>query len=164
MAYTTQAKIERLFSSLGVRYYSDHDETGVTDTDVVTDCISQSDGEIDLYCRGRYSEAGLSGSTLIERWSTILATCYLCERRGNPVPDSLAKEADRIYERLEKIQTGAMQLPGVAFGQDLRPAFSNLTVDRRYRYSKIRVTTPNSSNQTPKMVRHDAHQPFVRDS
>jgi phage gp36-like protein len=153
--YCTQADIEKLFSQRGLEDYSDHEETAGA---VATDCIEHASGEIELYTRGRYSEAGLSSSTLIKHWTTVLATVFLCERRGNPVPESLAKEAERIYGLLQNILDGTMNLPGVAFGNDLRPAFSNLTIDRRYRRAQQRVVTETSSNQTPEIERHEAKQ------
>lgn len=158
--YTTLALMQRMFSPDGVLAFSDHDESGISDTDVVEDCIDQASAEVDLYCRGRYSESGLAGARIIQRWATVLAVAFLCERRGNPVPESIAKEAERILEKLQQIQEGKLDLPGVAFGNDLRPAFSNLAIDRRYRYSRVRVTTENSSNQVPKMPRHDNQGPL----
>lgn len=145
--YCTEADIQRLFSAAGVLAFSDHDQDGVADTGVVDDCINHASQEIDLYCRRRYDAAGLASSPLITRWTTVLATAYLCERRGNPVPESLAKEAARILEELlPKVASGELSLPGIAFAQDLRPMHSNLTVDRRYRYSQVRVKQENSSD------------------
>jgi phage gp36-like protein len=161
MAYCNQADIERKLSVSGVVAFGDDDEDGVIETGVVDDCIEQADGEIDLYARGRYSEAGLASSDLVNRWSTILATCYLCERRGNPVPDSLAKEATRILETLlPKVQDGTLTLPGVAFGNDNRPSFSNLTIDRRYVRGKQRVIQTTSSSQIRELPVNYADQPI----
>lgn len=161
MAYTTQAAIERLLSSQGVLDRSDHDEDGIADTGVVDDAIAESTGLIDLFCRGRYSAAGLATSEVIETWATSLAACALCETRGNPIPASLEKKCQWILETmLPQIQSGKLNLPGLAFGNDLRPAMSNMTIDRRYARSKARVTRVNSTNQTREMATNDADEPI----
>jgi hypothetical protein len=154
--YCTQSDIERLLSSAGVLAFADHDEDGVAEVGVVDDCIVRASEEINLYCRQRYSEAGLASSSLVTRWATILGACFVCELRGNPVPASLEKEANRLLETiLPNILAGTMSLPGIPFGNDLRPGMSNLAVDRRYRFSKVRRTGPSSTNQQSKVARHD---------
>ena len=154
--YCVEADINRVLSSGGVIAFADHDESGTSDAGVVDDCIVRASEEINLYCRQRYSEAGLLTSSLVTRWATILAACFVCELRGNPVPASLAKEADRLLEEiLPNILAGKMNLPGIAYANDLRPAVSNLTVDRRWRFSKIRRTGPNSTNVASKVERKD---------
>lgn len=157
--YCTRQNIENLFSQRGVEDFSDHEETYDA---VVTDCIDEASGTVELYLRGRYSEAGLTSSNLVTRWTTLLATVFLCERRGNPVPESLLREQERVLGLLEKIQLGSLALPGIAFGNDLRPAFSNVTIDRRYRRKQQRVVTETSSSQAPKLRREAAEQPFVQ--
>jgi len=145
--YCTEADIQRLFSAGGVTSFADHDSDGIADTGVVDDCINHASQEIELYCRRRYSTTGLAACSLVNRWTTVLATAYLCERRGNPVPESLAKEATRILEELlPKVASGELSLPGIEYAADMRPMHSNLTIDRRYPYSKIRVITANSSD------------------
>lgn len=161
MAYCTQTEIERFLSSAGVVAMADHDEDGVVDSGVVADAIAEADGEIDLFCRGRYSAAGLATSTVVVNWSITLAAAALCELRGNPVPDSLQRKANRILEvLLPQIQEGKLTLPGIAFGNDLRPAFANLAIDRRFARSKVRVTQVNSSNQVREMGTNYADQPI----
>jgi phage gp36-like protein len=149
--YCTQAEMERLFSTAGVLAFSDHEQTGETDTDVTTDCINQATEEINAYAMQRYSASALSGSTLINRWATVLAVYFLCERRGNAPPASLAGEFERIMLKLEKIPSGGFRLPDVAYRSDFRPGFSNMTVDRRYQFSKVRVV-PTSSDGVPTVL------------
>jgi hypothetical protein len=117
---------------------------------VVDDCINQATEEIDLYARQRYDQAQLATSTLINRWSVVIAARFLCQRRGNPVPDSIESEWLRIADPTDGllllISKGKRQLPGIPLRADLRPTWSNLAVDRRYQRSTIRVTETNSSD------------------
>ncbi|MGH9932600.1 MAG: phage protein Gp36 family protein [Pyrinomonadaceae bacterium] len=154
-AYCDLSDVERLFSSYGVTAYSDHDGDGQADSEVVNDCINQATEEINLYCQQWYEPADLDNSTLINRWCTVMATTFLCERRGNPVPESLQAEFARIAEKLERILAGTLKIPGLAMRDDMRPSYSNLTVDRRYQRSRIRVTRQNSSD-APTRLTQDA--------
>ena len=155
--YCSVADVQRLFSSAGVTDYADHDDDGVADTDVVEDCINQATEEIDAYARQRYEQAKLSTSTLINRWCTVLAVYFLCMRRGNTVPQSIASETERILDPdsglLVRLSRGRYQLPGVPLREDLRPSWSNLTIDRRYPRSKTRVVRTNSSDSPTKLTR-----------
>ena len=160
-AYCVQADIERLLSTQGVKDMADHDEDGFNDTGVVQDAIDEATGMIDLFCRGRYSSVGLATSLVIANWATTIAASALCELRGNTIPDSLTRKVTWIVETmLPQVQAGHLNLPGLAFGNDLRPAMSNMTIDRRYVRSIARVTRVNSTNQVKEMASNDADQPI----
>lgn len=151
-AYCSQAEVERFFSAQGVTAFSDHDGDGNNDAEVVNDCINQATEELNLYCQQWYTPAVLDTSTLINRWCVVLATKFLCERRGNPVPDSVQQEFERIAAKLEQILAGTLKIPGLAMRDDMRPSMSNLTVDRRYNRSQIRVTPQNSTDSPTRLT------------
>jgi phage gp36-like protein len=153
-AYCEEADVRRLFSAHGVTAFADHDQDGESDAEVVNDCINQACEEINLYAQQRYTPAQLATSTLIARWTTTLACYFLCLRRGNPVPASIEGEFTRILSKLEQIALGSLALPGIALRDDMRPSMSNLTVDRRYPQSRIRVT-PNNSTDAPTRLTQD---------
>lgn len=157
--YCTEAQIQLYLSSNAVTDFADHDYDGTADTGVVDDCINQATEEIDLYLRQRYTQAVLATSTLVERWAVVMASVYLCQRRGNVVPDSLHREYERIADTSEgllvQIAQGKRQLPGKALRADLRPSWSNLTVDRRYRRSTVRVTRTNSTDAPTELTQDE---------
>lgn len=159
--YCDQDDVERLLSNHGVTSFADHNEDGENESGVVTDCLAQATDEINLYANQRYLADDLADSTLINRWCTTLAAYFLCMRRGNPVPESLQYEFERIMVNLTKIQEGLLTLPGVPMNGDLSPSFSNLKVDRRFRHSKIRVTKVNSSSSTSKLQQNESIEPPV---
>lgn len=142
--YCTLEDMQRLFSSQGVTAFSDHDADGQDDDGVTDDCIDQATEEINYYAMQFYSAASLAASTLINRWCTVLAVVFLCQRRGNPIPDSLASEREAIIAKLIEIRSGIGKLPGVAYKSNLRPSFSNLEIDRRFPSSRVRVNRTNS--------------------
>jgi phage gp36-like protein len=158
-AYCEEADVRRLFSVYGVVAFADHDEDGQSDAEVVNDCINQACEEINLYAQQWYTPALLATSTLVNRWCTQLSLYFLCLRRGNQPPQSVADEFARIMARLEMIATGALKLPGIALRDDMRPSMSNLRVDRRYPTSRIRVT-PNNSTDAPTRLTQDTVPDF----
>lgn len=140
--YCDLADMQRLFSAQGITAFSDHDGDGQDDAGVTDDCIDEATEEINLFCK-LYSTTGLASSTLINRWATTLACFFACERRGNPVPESLATAASLVRERLAFVMTGALVL-NVAKSVNTSPSFSNMTVDRRFPFSRVRVQQQNS--------------------
>lgn len=145
---TTYCDVDDLIRKVGrdaVREWSDHDTDGIADgggmadSDVIDDAINQATVEIDGYAQQWYSAAGMAASTLVNRWATVLACYFLSINRGNPPPDALAQEFERIMALLERVLAGTYKLPGVGMRSDMRPSMSNLTVDRRYIKSKLRV-------------------------
>lgn len=145
--YCTVQELNRFLSVQAVEDFSDHDGDAA-----VHDAINQATEEIDLFCRQRYLQAALSASTIIRRWCVVIAARFLCQRRGNVVPDSIEVEWERISAHLNSVSLGRLQLPGVALRADLRPTMSNVTIDRRYRRSTVRVTPSNSSNAPTSMT------------
>ncbi len=144
-AYCTKADLERKYSAAAVLEWSDHDDDGTGDDNVVADAINQGSDEIDIYARQWYSSAALAGSDLIKRWAIELSGYFLCITRGNPAPEAMQIEFDRIMAKLQAILDGQLRLPGVPMSGDLSPTMSNLRVDRRYVQSKIRVQQTTSS-------------------
>jgi len=148
--YCTEAEIVRFIGQVGVDEAADNDGDNTADTDVVDDCINQASQEIELYSRQKYTPAQLATSTLVNRWCVVIATRFLFMRRGNDIPATVEIEWERIANPgsglLMQLQTGRIQLPGVAKRADLRPTMSNLRIDRRRRTSTVRVTRPNSSD------------------
>ena len=147
--YCVEADVRRLFSAAGVLAFSDHDQDGLSDDDVIDDCIEQGSDEITLRLNHRYNPEDLQSTRLVTRWATVLAVYFLCYRRGNPVPESIDNEFHRLMDPdglLDRIAKGKDQLPGVSLRCDLRPTWSNLKVDRRWPTSKTRVSRVNSSD------------------
>lgn len=161
--YCTITELRRYLSAQGVTDFADHDASGAADSQVVADCINQATGEIDMYARQRYAVTGLNSHDLITRWCVVMSAYFLCQRRGNPVPASIETEFLRITDPIDgflvKVSNGRLQLPGLALGDDLRPTWSNLVVDRRHRRSTVRVTQTNSSD-APTKLSQDIKQDF----
>lgn len=162
--YTNQTLMERRFSQIGITEYADLDNNGVADTGVVDDSIDWGESELDLWLGMRYDVVNLativqagtvSGGMLVRRWATEFSCMRLCTVRGLDPPGSLVQFYEELTKErtgyLWKLMRGYMQLPGIPVKGDLRPTVSNLTVDRRFRSSKIRVTGANSTDAPTKL-------------
>ena len=149
--YCTVAELERFISSDAANDWGDHDNDGTADTDVVEDAINQATEEIDFFLRGQHAQSDLASSTLITRWCCVMAAKFLAERRGNPPPESIQLEFDRIADPisglLAQVADRKRSLPGVNRRVDA-PGWSNLRIDRRRRVSTVRVTHANSNDQS----------------
>ena len=151
--YCLEADIERYLSAQGVTDFADHDEDTVRDTGVVTDCIEQASQEIELFLIEKHVEADLKLSKLVERWCTVMAARFLCQRRGNPVPASLEEEFEQVRVYLQAVREDRLSLPGIQLRDRQTPVWSNVHVDHRYRWRKLR-RQPNSS----KASKNDPHR------
>jgi phage gp36-like protein len=152
--YTTEAMMQRKVGEQALIDWCDHDNEGIQEANVLDDSINEATVEIDLYCRPKYTASALAGAELIKRWATTLACFFASQSRGNPPPDSLARQVEKIYERLDLIRQCVMSIPGVSLANDTRPTWSNRTVDRRFRNNTIRVTRTNSSKAPTKLTVH----------
>lgn len=151
-ALCSETDMQRLFSAAGVLSFADHDADGTADTGVTDDCINQATGEIQFYCN-QYAAADLADSTLVSRWATVLAVRFLCQRRGNGVPDSIESEYQDIKENLKEVRAG-FPIPGVPYRTNSLPTMSNVRIDRRFPDSTVRVT-PNNSTNAPTVLTQD---------
>lgn len=155
--YTTATKVKRLMSATFADELADNDRDGMADDEVMNDAINAATEEIDAFAREQYTQAQIASSSLVGRWATKMAAAELCLQRGNPVPESWAAEVERIRDNLEKIRGGKYDLPGVPRRTKMYPTLSNLTVDRRYHRSTIRVTEANSSDAPSALEQDTTH-------
>ena len=156
-ALCTVAEVQRKFGRDAMRSWSDHDQDHVPDDDVIEDAINQATGEI-LFYLSLYSAASVASSSLLNRWAVTLAGYFLSMDRGNPAPDSLEMEFQRIMEKLAAVQAGKAKIPGLNFSSRSGPTMSNLKIDSRWRHSKVRVTPANSTNVPTELTQDTAYE------
>ena len=145
----TAVQIERYLSTLGVMLNSDHDYLGVRDDDVIDDCIGRASAEIIGTLSPLYPQSELELSALVSEWCVVMAAYYLCIRRGNPPPDSLANQYERIWSDggfIYRARKGAFIIPGIKGSSVNAPAITNYDVDRRYGNRTVRVVRPTSTS------------------
>jgi len=152
--FCEKTDLVKLMSLSGVIAFSDHEQTGEENDDVIDDCREQATDEIIGWLLKLYEPTELAKSRLVTRWATVLACYYLCRTRGNPVPDSIHEAYDKLTAdggTISKVLDGQFYIPDIARRGVSVPAFSNMTVDRRYRREKVRVIKSISSDISSKL-------------
>lgn len=158
--YTTTEELERLLSAIGVNAFSDNDHDSETNDDVVDEVITQASAEVASYIARQYEIGTLGNDVQVREWTTIVAAYKLCFRRGNMPPESLAYRYEQLMDQDKGILAliadrhrwkGRLLTATRRKDKAMHPTFSNLTVDRRYPYERIRVTTQNSNEEPTKL-------------
>lgn len=147
--YATPEDVTNFFGDTGVAAFAAHDLRGSDAT--LEDCIAQATDEINLYVLRRYEEDGVKTNRMLRQWCVVMSAVYLCERRGNPVPESLVAEYQRITEKLPLIMRDEMRIPGVRLKGINVPMFSNMHIDRRYarRQQRVAINSTNMPKERP---------------
>jgi phage gp36-like protein len=165
--FCVQTDVENVLSALGVEEFTDHENAGSTDTTVLDTCITQASQELEMWCMGRYTAAVLATSEVVTLWTANMAAYFVCRLRGNPVPDSIAAEFQRLTDPingiLPKIKAGKLQIPGLALRGDLRPTISNMHIDRRYTHNRARVDKAASTNAPSELPRQPVEDAYTYD-
>jgi hypothetical protein len=78
-----------------------------------------------------------------------IATGLLCRRRANPMPDAVKEAYQEAIESVEGMRRDDTQIPGIKPRHSMGPTFSNIRVDPRYIYRRIRVETQQSEHTAP---------------
>ena len=97
-----------------------------------------------LYLCSRYDDSALAQSWSVNRWATALAARWLCRRRGQAPPKGIADDAEEALEEMRQVRVGMLQVEDIATRTAAWPFISNVTVDPRYDFARVRVQTPLS--------------------
>lgn len=121
-AYCDLRAVQRIMSVAGINLRVDDDPA------VYPTVIDEASREVDLYLLHRYDEANLPASRWVEHCTATVAAWLFCTRRGNPAPTGIQKRYEHYLERLEKIASGLMHVPGLAPRRTDVPTLSNVRV------------------------------------
>lgn len=154
--YTTSAAVIDLIGQLGLDLRTDDE----VEADMLTAAIAYASGRIDFYCLQRVSATELAASQWVKDVATFLAIRWLCQRRLNEVPSSIAEEWEERKEELQLVQQGKAMVPGATVSR--RPVtVTNQTVDLRKFDHQLRVDRSRSSgvaNGYPRRTDRGAEQ------
>ena len=136
--FTSATEIDALAGSTGVDLRVDD---GVEAT-LVSDACDYATGEIEFYAQGKFSS--LDGIQYVRNAATHFALEWLCLRRLNSVPASLAKACDRYREQLQKVQEGKAVIPGATRSRR-QVTVTNQVVDLRRFNNQVRTDKTRST-------------------
>lgn len=137
-AYTDATAINLLAGQVGVDLRADD----ATEAEVVAEAVEYAGGEVDFAAQGRWS--GLDAVRWVRNCATHFALEWLCLRRLNAVPESLAAACERYRQQLALVAQGKLVIPGAA--RSRRPVtVTNQTVDLRRPNNQVRTDRSRST-------------------
>ncbi len=104
--------------------------------------------KVKLYCNQRYDDSQLRLSGSVLDWATICAAKFLCTRRAQGCPKSIAEDYKETIEELRMVQVGNLAIEDIGTRGTDWPSITNITVNPVYDTMRSRVQ-PNISEQTP---------------
>lgn len=148
--YCTEGDVQAILSVDGEQQrLTDTGEVVPTSTEtayLTTQGINWASSRINMYCEPRYDPTQLQLSYLVNEWCAIFAARWLCSRRGNPVPKSVADLYEEAVNDLKAVRVGSLDIPDIGQRDPGYPAWSNITLRPEFLYKKLRRETPISDN------------------
>lgn len=157
---SSREEVESIFSADGVTLRIDDDMDGVTDgmdgtandTQKLIDALAEASDE--AYERlWRYDNDVLECTYYVRRRVSYIAAHLLSIRRGNP--GQYCDMAERYLKDFEEIKYGRKHIPGVPQRRSYQPTMSNVVVDHRHSYAKLRVAQEISEGPTDPKQQED---------
>jgi hypothetical protein len=104
--YCALSDIQNLISATGVTLRTDD-----APPSTLGDVILMAGCEIDTHLWTQYAPADLVNNQAVTYWAAVLATVYLCLRRGNQPPAGLVEHYKRVMGHLEQGAKGKPVVP-----------------------------------------------------
>ena len=104
--------------------------------------------KVKLWCNSRYDDSQLVLSGTVCDWATIAAAKWLCTRRAQGCPKSIAADYDEAVEEMRMVQAGQLAIEDIGTRGADWPTLSNIIVNPAYDGMRARVM-PNISEGTP---------------
>ncbi len=104
--------------------------------------------KVKLYCNQRYDDSQLALSGTVCDWTTICASRFICTRRAQGCPKSIALDYDEALEEMRQVQCGMLSIEDIGTRGVDWPTVTNIIVNPGLDGMRARVQ-PNISEQTP---------------
>ena len=148
--FCSQVDVDYIWSSQGVDWRVDDDETGSIEADEeatwMTRAIEQGANEIVSLLSRKYLMEPLVGNKFLRDANAALAACWLARRRGNAVPGSIQMECDyyrewlKVYAGYGSLELGLppLTLPGAVPMFSAQPLVVSYAYDKWQQKAKVR--------------------------
>ncbi len=120
--YCAAADVSKVLSAAGVSLRVDDGDA------TVLDAIDEASVEVDGFALLLYSQTALLASQWVKKKCAWLAARFLCLRRGNAPSKAMAKECERIFDQLDEVRLGSLQIPDAPQRKAAAPVLSNQRV------------------------------------
>jgi hypothetical protein len=104
--------------------------------------------KVKLYCNQRYDDSQLALSGTVLDWATVCACKFLCTRRAQGCPRSIAADYEECIEEMRMVQSGQLSIEDIGTRGVDWPTVVNVTVNPAYDHMRARVQ-PGISEGTP---------------
>ena len=104
--------------------------------------------KVKLYCNQRYDDSQLVLSGTVLDWATTCAAKFLCTRRAQGCPKSIAADYEDAVEEMRMVQAGQLSIEDIGTRGVDWPSMTNIIVNPMYDGMRARVQ-PNISEGTP---------------
>ena len=104
--------------------------------------------KVKLYCNQRYDDSQLALSGTVLDWATICAAKFICTRRAQGCPQSIAEDFKEALEEMKAVQAGQLAIEDIGTRGVDWPTVTNVIVNPAYDGMRSRVQ-PNISEGTP---------------
>lgn len=146
--YCTRADVASISGEAALIANTDDDQTGVENSDYITDAINRAAVEMNHALDNQYILSQLSGNDWCRWVNAYLAAYFLFSRTANPVPPSIEIACERYRDDLEKIRWGRDSIPEQAPSFEHIPTVSNMVPELR-KSPPIRVERESSTGSDP---------------
>lgn len=104
--------------------------------------------KVKLYCNARYDDSQLVLSGTVCDWAALCAAKFLCTRRAQGCPKSIAADYEEALEEMRMVQADQLSIEDIGTRGADWPTVTNVIVQPGYDGMRARVQ-PNISEQTP---------------
>ena len=104
--------------------------------------------KVKLYCNARYDDSQLALCGTVNDWATLGAAKWLCSRRAQGCPKSIAADYEEALEEMRAVQAGQLSLEDIGTRGVDWPTISNVSVRPGYNGMQARAQ-PYISEGTP---------------
>lgn len=94
---------------------------------------------VKLYCNQRYDDSQLALSGTVCDWAALIAARFLCTRRAQGCPKSIAEQYDEAIEELKAVQASQLSIEDIGTRGVDWPSMSNVIVQPGYDGMRARV-------------------------
>jgi len=147
--YCSVADVESILAQHGVTAFVDDDFDGsrsAAEAQLVADAISRAAAlDLNPSLDMRYTLSDLSSNAWCRWANAICAAVQVAIRRGNPNPQALLQQCEKVADVLEGVRQGWMKLPDQAESFDHRALVTNYKIQRWAGSTPARVVASEST-------------------
>lgn len=111
MSYCSLEDLKKAKPEIELVFFTDDENTGELDEDIIDEKISESDTRIDSYVGGRYSLPVEVIPKILKDIAVDLTIYFLWKRKNNDAPEVVVKAYDDAMKQLENIRQGKLFIP-----------------------------------------------------